>query len=165
MRGRSPAPAGGRLIMSYPGYQDPDASYPTIDDNNKELKIDRHTVKNILDDLRDNDLNKYTTQHGAAGLPDDVASKTRAIQAQDLGAGEGKSGYPAAQKVMQIIQRVGDEQNGFPALYTNFVQSYQNVINALYDHAGVIDDADQNSKVPGTTNTGDTGNNSYNSQT
>jgi hypothetical protein len=151
--------------MGYPPYyQDPDASYPAIDNNDKELNIDRHAVKKIIDDLRDNDLNKYVSQHGALGLPDDLASKGRAIHAQDVGGVEGgdaKSGYPAAQKVMQIIQRVNDPQNGFPALYGNFVQSYQNVINALYDTAGVINDAEHNSEVPNSGSQNSSSNSSY----
>jgi hypothetical protein len=148
--------------MGYPPYhQDPDASYPTIDNNNKELKIDRDAVKKIIDDFRDNDLNQYVTQHGALGLPDDVASKGSAIRPDHLGAGEGKTGYPAAQKVMQIIQRVNDPQNGFPTLYRNFVESYQNVVNALYDTAGVINDAEQDSQVPNSGSQNTSTNSSY----
>jgi predicted ArsR family transcriptional regulator len=142
--------------MGYPPYEN-GPTWPTIDDNDKELKINKDAVKKIIDDLEKNDLNKYTTQHGGTGLPDDLRTTVSQITQQDIGAlaGSTKSGYPAGQKMWEILQRLNGE-NGFPVLYQNFVTSYARVIEALRTNAGLIDSADQNSQVPGTSdhNTG-----------
>lgn len=142
--------------MGYPPYNSGPA-WPTIDTNNKELKIDRDKVKKIIDDLKNNDLYKYTTQHGASGLPDDLTAKAGAIQPQEIGAagtggGDPKTSYPAGEKAWKSIKKVNDPQNGFPTLYANFVNSYSAVVEALYQHAGIVDNAENDSQVPGTTN-------------
>lgn len=151
--------------MSYPGQTGP--TWPPIDHNDKkEVIVDKDKLKKYIDDLKNNDLNKYTSQHGKAGLPDDLRSVTSKIQAKEVGAtgggGDPKTSYPAGEKIWEMIQRVNDPQNGFPALYTQFVDSYNNVITALYKNAGFYDDADQSSALPGSGNQNHGGNQSFN---
>lgn len=152
--------------MGYPEQTGP--TWPPIDHNDKkEVIVDKDKLKKYIDDLKNNDLNKYTTQHGKSGLPDDLQSVGGKITAKDVGAtgggGDPKTSYPAGEKVWQMIQRVNDAQNGFPALYTQFVSSYQDVINGLYKNAGFLDNADQASTMPtGTGNQNNGKNQSFN---
>jgi hypothetical protein len=156
------------VMMSYPEQTGP--TWPPIDHNDKkEVIVDKDKLKKYIDDLKNNDLNKYTTQHGSAGLPDDLQSVGGKIQAKDVGAtgsgGDPKVSYPAGEKIWQMIQKVNDASNGFPAMYRNFVTTYGNVINALYTNAGFYDDADQASTLPtGTGNQNQGGSQSYNGQ-
>ncbi|MGH3380355.1 MAG: hypothetical protein ACRDP6_37035 [Actinoallomurus sp.] len=153
-------------MSTYPGQEGP--TWPPIDHNDKkEVIVSRDRLKSIIDDLKTNDLNRYTTQHGKAGLPDDLQAVGGKIQAKDVGAtgggGDSKTSYPAGEKIFEMIQKVNDGQNGFPALYRQFVQSYGEVINALYTNAGFYEDADQASKLPpGTGSQNNGGDQSYN---
>lgn len=150
-------------MSGYPGQTGP--TWPSIDHNDKELKIDSGAAKKIIDDLKTNDLNKYVTQHGKAGLPDDLTHVGGKIKPTDVGAGGGdaKTSYPAGQKIWEMIQKVNDPQNGFPGLYSQFVSAYSDVITALYTNAGFYENADQASTLPtGTGNQNTGGNQSFN---
>jgi hypothetical protein len=152
------------MMSGYPGQTGP--TWPSIDHNDKELRIDKHATKKIIDDLKNNDLNKYVTQHGKSGLPDDLTNAGSRIKPTDVGAGGGdsKTSYPAGEKIWEMIQKVNNPTSGFPALYSQFVTAYGDMINALYLNAGFYDDADENSKLPtGTGNQNSGGNQSFNS--
>lgn len=153
--------------MSYPEQTGP--TWPPIDHNDKkEVIVDKDKLKKYIDDLKNNDLNKYTTQHGKSGLPDQLTAATNQIKPTDVGAsgggGSSATSYPAGEKIWEMIQRVNNPQSGFPFLYQQFVISYGAVIDALYKNAGFYDDADQSSTMPtGAGNQNNGGNQSYNS--
>jgi hypothetical protein len=155
-------------MSTYPGQEGP--TWPPIDHNDKkEVIVDKDKLKKYIDDLKNNDLNKFTTQHGKSGLPEDLQSVGGKITAKDVGAtgsgGDSKTSYPAGEKIWQMIQKVNSASDGFPTMYSNFVAAYGNVIQALYTNAGFYDEADQNSALPkGTTTQNDGGSQSFNGQ-
>lgn len=153
--------------MSYPGQTGP--TWPPIDHNDKkEVIVDKDKLKKYIDDLKNNDLNKFVTQHGKNGLPDQLTAAINQIKPTDVGStgggGSSATSYPAGEKIWEMIQRVNNPESGFPALYQQFVTSYGAVIDALYKNAGFYENADQASTMPtGSGNQNNGGNQSYNS--
>jgi hypothetical protein len=135
--------------------RDQGPTWPTIDQSHQELNIDRTRTKKLIQDL-EKDLKKYINQHNVPGLPADLTKATSKVSQQEVGAGgqDAKTSYPAGQKIWEMVQRVNDGQDGFPAAYNNFVNTYREVIAALYTNAGFYDDAEHSSTLPqGTTST------------
>lgn len=139
--------------VPYPGYE---PSWPQIDHNERESRISRNEVKRRIDALND-DLAKYTTQHGAPGTPGDVRSHGSAIQANDVGAGDdNKTGYPAGRLIWRTISKAVHAQDGFPAAYEAFVTSYGHVVEALYQNAGIHERKENDSTLPSAPGAGNT---------
>ncbi|MEV5748212.1 hypothetical protein AB0L00_10375 [Actinoallomurus sp. NPDC052308] len=137
--------------MGNPYYEQ---SWPTIEGyNTKEVVVDHKLVRSYIDELdgvrRDLLVGKG---QGGKGYPDDLVNVAKQISARDVGAGgDGKkTSYPAGEVIWQSIQNVAAE---FPKAYTEWVNAYKQVVEALYSAAGVHLKAETDSQLPGTTGT------------
>lgn len=119
--------------MGYP-YEE---SWPKIEGQNGKLEIDHDKAKKFIDAL-DQDRRDHIVGKGAGGkgYPDDLTSAGQQISAQDVGAGgDGvKTSYPAGEVIWKSIQNVNTQ---FPKAHAEWLKAYKDVVEALYDAAGL----------------------------
>jgi hypothetical protein len=121
-------PGGGRL--------DP-KSWPGTDANAKDLEISTDDARRVMKALQA-DLDRYS--NASHGTPDDIKGRGHIKDPKIYAGGmDDKTGYPAGRTLATFL---GNAQSQIPAAYSNFLQSYDRVIQALGDMTGVYDKAD-----------------------
>jgi hypothetical protein len=106
--------------------------------------MNRGKVKNIIKALED-DLKRYSQT--VEGTPDDVANRGRPDGKAVGGMGDtGQTGYPAGKAVFDSMT---EASRNISTAYTQFLASYQQVIDALHQTVGNSGKADQGSTVNG----------------
>jgi hypothetical protein len=127
----------------------PTPQWPKVDDGKGHSEIDKDRVKSLLKAL-DDDLKRYEGQANYAGTPDGLDQTLGNITSAHVGGGGDKSaGYPGGQLIWNSIQKT---KAGFSKEYSQFLQDYRQVVDALYRAAGIRHEADTKS-TPTTTTT------------
>lgn len=120
----------------------PTPTWPAVDGDKGHTSIDHDRVKSFLKAL-DDDLKRYQGQATYNGTPDGLNSALGDITMESVGGGgSGKSGYPGGKLFFDSVQKT---KAGFYTEYNNFLTEYQQVVEALYQAAGIRQDADTSS--------------------
>lgn len=121
-------PGGGRLDPKY---------WPGTDADAKEIKISKDDAKKVIKALQA-DYDRYG--NAAHGTPDDLKGRGHIKNPNIFGGGPtDQNGYPAGRTLATYLNNA---QTNIPRAYSNFLQSYSRVIQALGDMTGVYDKAD-----------------------
>jgi hypothetical protein len=123
--------------------------WPKIDGyKQKSIVVDHDQLKNFIDALdqdRRNILKGGKTGHG---YPQDLVDAGKQLQPQQVGAtgngGPPSASYPAGEVIWQSIQNVRDH---FPAAYLAFMNSYKEVVDGMYEMAGIYSKSELDSQV------------------
>jgi hypothetical protein len=132
--------------------------WPKIEGYKQELHVDHDKARKYIDALDQDRKDLIVGKgHNGKGYPDDLDTVAKQIQPQDVGAGgDGKkTSYPAGEVLWQSIQNVNTQ---FPKAYRAWLQSYKQVVEALYSAAGIYKQSEVDSTPTSGTTTDPTNN-------
>lgn len=134
--------------------------WPTIEGyKEKNVVVNHDQVKKLIDALDEDRRNILKGGKQGKGYPQDLIDAGKQLKPQHVGA-DGSGGgsapsmsYPAGEVIWQSISNVRDH---FPQAYADWMHSYKEVVNGLYEMAGIYSKAEIDSKVNSSGSTSDT---------
>lgn len=132
--------------------------WPTIEgQKQKNLVVDHAQLKNFIDALDQDRRNILQGGKTGKGHPQDLVEVGQQLQPQQVGAtgngGPPSASYPAGEVIWKSIQNVRDR---FPKAYQEFMASYKEVVDGLYEMAGIYSKSELDSQVNSSGSSSDT---------
>lgn len=124
--------------------------WPKIDGyKQKNLVVDHDQLKNFIDALDQDRQNILKGGKTGKGYPQDLVEVGQQLQPQQVGAtgtggGPPSASYPAGEVIWQSIKNVRDH---FPKAYQEFMSSYKEVVDGMYEMAGIYSKSELDSQV------------------